>query len=337
MKTGIVVRSEDRGLGNLSRSFHDNLHLDRTLVVIPAGRHGLTAHLDWYPDATHVRYNGALNERICREWLNGLDVVLGFETMYDWKFCRWARQVNCATVCMAMPEWWRNQWADLPTRWWAPTTWRIDQLPAGTLHVPVPLSEPPGSVVGTAGPFRWLHIAGAHIPDWHDRNGTGAVYQAAEHLTADQEIVVRTQSPLPPAPDGVTVVYESLASRWDLYRDVDALVLPRRYAGLSLPVLEALACGLPVLMTDLSPQNTDWPVATVPTKPGTPIRILNRDIDTGDADVRSLAHQMDLWATDRAIPAYWASRARVWAEANSWTVRAPEIRAELEQVALVTV
>jgi hypothetical protein len=40
-----------------------------------------------------------------------------------------------------------------------------------------------------------------------------------------------------------------------MYTGFDAMVLPRRYAGLCLPMNEALISALPVFMTDVSPNN----------------------------------------------------------------------------------
>ena len=47
-----------------------------------------------------------------------------------------------------------------------------------------------------------------------------------------------------------------------MYFGFDLMVLPRRYAGLCLPMNEALLSGLPVFMTNISPNNnvlpSDW-------------------------------------------------------------------------------
>jgi len=40
-----------------------------------------------------------------------------------------------------------------------------------------------------------------------------------------------------------------------MYRDFDAMILPRRYGGLSLTTNEALISGLPVIMSNTSPNN----------------------------------------------------------------------------------
>lgn len=332
MRVGLIARSEDRGLGTLSRAFYEHMQPDKTLVVVPRGvaRHGLTSHTDWYPDATVAYFDGQLDRRTCISWLDGLDIVISYETFYDWRLCAWARELEVATVCELMPEWWRPHWAPNPTAWWTPTSWRAEQLPPNTRHVPIPITPGP-RIARTHGPFRWLHVAGAQTEA--DRNGTRAVEQAARLLRADQEIVVRTQSPLDLHAPNLTVEHASLPSRWALYDDVDALLLPRRYAGLSLPVLEALAVGLPVVITDTSPQNADWPVQTVPAVEGPPVHLFGRQIPTVDADPHALATLMDRWATDPAEAAQWATRARSYAETNTWEARAPAIRDELEQVA----
>lgn len=333
MKLGAIVRAERRGLGILTRDFATHMQPERVLLVVPRGvrRAGLETHLDWYPDATVVYFDGQLDAKVCTEWLDGLDAVWSAETFYDWRLCGWARDRNVATVCLAMPEWWKPQWAKFPTAWWAPTTYRLDQFPRGTRHVPVPVTLPPATRGPRRdGPFRWLHVAGAETFD--DRNGTQALLEASKLLVRPQELTVRTQSPLV-VPAGVTVDHRTVEDRWEMYADADGFVMPRRYAGLSLPVLEAFGGGLPTIMTSLSPQKTDWPVQTVETRHGKPVKLFGRQIPAGDAVPAALASMMDLWATDPTLVDEWRAKTVAYAEANSWAVRAPEIRAELERVA----
>lgn len=338
MRVGLVARSESRGLGNMSVEWYRHMQPDRVLVVIPDGvRHNhLTSHLDWYPGATPVRFSRAgLPETICREWLDGLDVVYAPETFYDWRFCRWAREQGVATVCHVMPEWMRAEWAAEPTAWWAPTSWRLDLLPETTRLVPVPIATDrfPGNQHERApGPFRWLHVAGAGE---QDRNGTLALLDTARALDPGQTVTVHSQFPgYEPLADNTIVDHTDVPNYWDVYAGFDAMVMPRRYAGLCLPVLEAFGAGLPVVMTDMSPQNADWPVETVPVTSGTsPPRLFVHDIPSGNVDVHELAATMNRWANNPAEVE--AARARVseYAGANSWEQRAPEIRAELERAA----
>jgi len=89
---------------------------------------------------------------------------------------------------------------------------------------------------------------------------------ALNHTKADFELVITSQHELPEnyMVDDRRVKY-SIKNEQDvekLYTDLDALILPRRYGGLSLTTNEALMSGLPVLMPDISPNNQllprDW-------------------------------------------------------------------------------
>ena len=67
--------------------------------------------------------------------------------------------------------------------------------------------------------------------------------------------MIRTQNPLDywTNDSRVTIDYQNYKNNEDLYKNFDALILPRRYGGLCLPMNEALMSGLPVIMTDISP------------------------------------------------------------------------------------
>jgi glycosyltransferase involved in cell wall biosynthesis len=78
-----------------------------------------------------------------------------------------------------------------------------------------------------------------------------------------------------------------------MYDGFDAMVLPRRYAGLCLPMNEALMSGLPVFMTDISPNNQvlpkDW---LIPSSKITTL-MTRVKLDLYDADVRELGKRID--------------------------------------------
>lgn len=52
--------------------------------------------------------------------------------------------------------------------------------------------------------------------------------------------------------------FQNKANYYDNY-DGGVLVLPRKYGGLCLPINEAIASGMPVIATDISPNNTWLP------------------------------------------------------------------------------
>lgn len=321
------------------------MHPERTLLVIPdaVAKAGLTTHVDRFPGATPARFgqdtagsqgSGVLDEHVCREWLDGLDVVFTAETFYDWRFCSWARDAHVATVCMAMPEFCRPEWFAQPTQWWAPTTYMRARLPARTRVVPVPLATDRFHTRPSYdGPVRWLHVAGAQTIA--DRNGTLDLICALHAVKTPTHLTIRAQTPLElgTVPDHVKLTYmcANLDDYWQLYDAHDVMVLPRRYAGLCLPALEAMAAGLPVVMTDMAPQNTDWPVALTPSIPGAPFRTIAGRVDTCHAEPRALAELIDQWNTDRSLVGYHADRVAGWSTFNSWEALKPTIVNELER------
>jgi glycosyltransferase involved in cell wall biosynthesis len=106
---------------------------------------------------------------------------------------------------------------------------------------------------------RILHIGGKAASE--DRNGTKSVVDMLKYAEEDFQVVIRTQTPLDIKCDDPRLVIDNTdsESRESMYDGFDAMVLPRRYAGLCLPMNEALISGMPVFMTDVSPNNQILP------------------------------------------------------------------------------
>jgi hypothetical protein len=111
-----------------------------------------------------------------------------------------------------------------------------------------------------------LHIAGKVAIK--DRNGTDTVIEMMRHSKADFILEIRSQGEMSYNIDDnrIKIITDNVENQEDLYSGYDAMVMPRRYAGLCLPMNEGLLCGLPVFMTDISPNNqvlpSDWLVAS---------------------------------------------------------------------------
>lgn len=347
MRWGLIARAEDRGLGNLTWAVHRHLGPDRT-VVVDMGElaKGFAPHLDRYPGATVVPFvGGTLDEDTMRGWLDGLDVVLSAETFYDWRVVDWARELGVATVCYSMPEFHLHHGAHglhTPTRFWNPTCWRHDQMPPGTVVVPLPVDLDAFAHARDCnrqvdGPLRVLHVAGHRAA--HDRNGTSVVLVAARRLSEPIRLTIHGQDgrlPRTTSAKEIEVVYrpQSVADYEELYEGHDVLVMPRRFGGLSMPVQEAMAARMAVVMSDCPPNPETWPIVPVRARRAGAFRAGGGSIDLYEVPPSMVTRKLDElardWdALDEAKLASWE-----WAQAHSWDALRHTWLAELASAAL---
>ena len=151
----------------------------------------------------------------------------------------------------------------------SPSSWNLDAViekfgsKTKVMHLPPPTDQ---SLFNEARETnlskthkRILHIAGKKAAK--DRNGTDSIFEMIKHSKEDYELVIKSQTPLNVICRDPRVKIEigNPDNRQDMYSGFDAMVLPRRYAGLCLPMNEALMSALPVFMTDISPNNAILP------------------------------------------------------------------------------
>lgn len=325
MRLGLLGARADRGgLASQTREFHRHLSPDRTLVVDLGAARG-PVDLSWYPDATVVR-GGEVPADVLDCFLDGLDVLWCAETPYRADAFGRARQAGVRTVCHANPELWKGSRPDLVL---APTSWRLDLLPD-----PVVLPFP---VARDRFPFRrrtqartFVHAA---APAMADRNGTDLVLAALRHVRVPVRMVVLGRPGKLPSRVGRVAVEQGpeTADYWRWWPDDgDVLLLPRRYAGQSLPMNEALSLGMPVVSLDVAPQNEWLPAeALVPVTRRSPRRMAGGVVQVADADPKALARVMDRLASDPAMVARCSDEADRYAESIAWETLLPRFQALL--------
>ena len=327
MKIGLIARDDSRGLGHMTKAFYDNLKPDATLVVT-VEKSVFPSHPEWYGDeALRIEWRPGWpffvkDVDAIKDWICGVDVVYSAETFYDERFTGWARGIGTGTVLHAMPEFLRPT-DQAPTALWVPTDWRLKAMslpdwPAPMIApVPVTLGTP---AEGHDGPLRVLHVAGHRALG--DRNGTIGFYRALREVTADVEVTVMTQdNRLPHAHHRSNITFRAVTNGVGLvdqiYEGQDVLVLPRRYGGLSLPLNEAAARGMALVMPSSEP-HLSWPGVHVDGRLGEPLPCPSGLIGTFDVNAAGLAAAIDGLAFDRELLAAKQAESLGWAKRNSW-------------------
>ena len=276
MRLGIIARCDNTGLGNQTRELVKMLNPHKILLIDSYSFNNNKQYPHWYDGYDVIKtIKGMPRMKEVLAFLDEVDVVISCETFYHLDFVDIARKRNIKTILqynyelfgnMVNPEW------SLPDILLSPSIWNMDIVEkkfgskCKVYHLPPPTDTSLFNVARenniSKTHKRILHIAGKKAAK--DRNGTNTVVEMLKHSSADYELVIATQTPL----DFITkdsrlkINKDNVRNREDLYNGYDAMVLPRRYAGLCLPMNEALISGLPVFMTDISPNNqilpSDW-------------------------------------------------------------------------------
>lgn len=316
------AQASNKGLGIQNWEFYRHIKPFKTVVIDISHLNGMKLYPERFPDA--VFHKGFPTHQLIDEFLKDLDLVFTCETPYDWElgyylFYR-ARQLGIKTVQQPNYEFLDyHQRPELPKPdiFALPSMWHWEDFPFENkvfLPVPVDTYKLKRREIREAETF--LHIAGK--PASQDRNGTEIVVEAAK-LIPWAKIIVRSQEKmsLPGIPANVRFITENVDDYRKLYETGDVLLMPRRYGGLCLPVNEALAKGMPVIMPDIDPNNRwlpkDWLISAEKTG-----EIIDRTpINVMSITPYDLAQRIYEFATDEKF-GLQSLRARRIAEEISW-------------------
>lgn len=334
MRWGLIVRSEtDRGLGIQTQAMYENLKPDKTLLVL-VPKSGFMSHPELYPDAEQVTLKiahgfGVLDEETVRDWWKDLDVVVSVETLYDWRLVEWAEQDGVKTLIHGNPEFWMST-NPQPTAWMWPTSWRLEHLPKGPI-VPVPVPDDVKQTAATPGEgdLRIVHIGGNAMAD---RNGTLDVINAMRKIPTGVRLDIFAQSAVPKTSHMRIKVLKPVADRWAIYRDRHALLIPRKYGGLCLPVQEAMASGLAVIMTDCQPNPKTWPIIPMITDLGKIVRMQTGGVQLHDCPPNVIANTLKHCATVPKVIETYQQKGLEWAAAHTWSTLKQRYYDEIDKV-----
>lgn len=270
MKIGMIVFANDGGLGAQTRRLAYMIKPDMIMAIDSSNfSKNKVQHFDWYNSFQGYRVAGFPNNLEIKAFLRGLTHVLVCENPLNPYLLTQAKRLGIKVFIQSNYEFCDHldKELELPYKFLMPSYWKIKEMKerfgqARVQYLPPPILPTDFSLAREEnfkheGRHRFLHIVGTLAAK--DRNGTLDLLMALRHTKSDFELLIRSQHNLPSQyiVDDRRVTYqignnEDIA---DMYRGFDAMILPRRYGGLSLTTNEALMSGLPVIMSDISPNN----------------------------------------------------------------------------------
>lgn len=321
MKLGILAYASRTGLGYQTKDYVDHLDPAKVLLIDLSMFNGMEIHPEWYEGRNIVLSRGIPTPEVINQFLDGLDVVFMAETPLNYYLveeCK-RRGIKCINAYnyefldyFNHPDW---EGFDILA---APSVWNIDivkNLNKGKVHhFPVPVNRNHG-IRDIRHLKTIFHVLGR--PAVHDRNGTLSFLSAIEVLGRQFEYVVYYQEPqdargreyFQPVRDrlysmkdrfGIKIVVDC-QDNMEMFQEGELMVLPRRYGGLCLPMQEALSWGIPVIMTDVSPNNSVLPKEWL-------VKSVQKDVFRGhaeipvfDADVSDLVAKIGSFSNDEFL------------------------------------
>lgn len=334
-RLGLVAYSTDTGLGKQTLDIYRHLTPHKTLVVDIQTLNGAQTHHDRYPDA-RITEHGLPTHAEC-DWLtDDIDTLIVCETPLNYGLFDIARQKNVRTILQYNVEfldYLQSPHLPLPDLLAAPTHWLTDVVEHLDTKVelqPVPIDTTTLTQNTSTQIQSFGHIVGR--PATNDRNGTRTYLEAShilEQTTPGIPHHIYIQSLGQYYPQTLQMIldstrslditlHEDVASTHELYDHMDCLVLPRRFGGLCLPAQEAIGSHIPVIMSDISPNET-----LIPRElriPATQAEILHArtDITCHDTDSHALADTMQALSDDAILYQKAKHDTRVIAEHLSW-------------------
>jgi hypothetical protein len=320
MRVGSLVYATEQGLGMLGKSFYDAGVINDVMIVNHPSRS--IQRPDWYPaDTPTVSRRSAKGPEVDK-FLAKINVLLQFETAFDWTLLNRCRQRGVKTVLIPMYEWYPTKPPAQFDYFINPSLLDQEYFPHGTF-IPIPVTGIPWNQRTRARKF--VHNAG-HIGS-REHKGTFEVLRSTRFLKSDAQLTVRSQQDgklrkliVSSEADPSRVTIETGGQPYEtLWTGYDAMVVPEKYNGLSLPLQEARAAGMLVMASDRFPANT-W----LPKEPLIPVQEYRRAqtqaghlmFDEACVNSAVIANKIDEWY-DKDITEYSLS-GKQWADDHSW-------------------
>lgn len=273
VRLGLIAFANNGGLAVQTQRLAKMLKPDRILVIDSSSFSKNKEHdFTFFKDYEHFITQGFPKNHEILKFIDGLTHVLTVENPYNFYLIHACREKGIKTYCQTNYEFCENVFAPhlpVPDLFLMPSYWMIEEMKSRfgekkVIYLPPPTSLPEFVLTRSVNAKRkktlkkkFLHIVGTLA--FRDRNGTLDLLDALQLSQGDFKLVIRSQHELPEEyirkDSRIEYRITNVKKNSDLYKGFDALILPRRYGGLSLTTNEALVSGLPVMMTDISPND----------------------------------------------------------------------------------
>lgn len=306
MRVGLIARCDSTGLGVQSREFFTHIPCKALVIdfsnMVEGDSHKeiLRPHFEWYPGQTQLTWGsehhlrGDIPTPVIEEFIKDIDILFCIETPYDYNIFDACRVRGVKTILQLNYEF-LDYPSSLPAPdlFAAPSMWNYALVPEPKIFLPVPVNTKNFTQQRAENTF--VHIAGR--PAEHDRNGTQCFLNSLQHVKNEIKVIIKGQRHvnIPHLPGNITIETEfgNKANYYENYSSGGVLVMPRKYGGLCLPMNEALASGMPVITTDISPNNLWLPDEWLVRSTHKQTFQCKRPVDIYEVDQLALARKID--------------------------------------------
>lgn len=292
-KIGIIGRADNTGLGvetwELCRHFPEaKVMIVEFESLYPGDIYKI------YPERFNkpVIVAGIPTESQLEAFFKGIDVLFTIETPYYPKAFEIARRLGVKSILRVNYEWFRDYQPDFYV---SPSLYHFNELPEPKAYLPFPINREVLPFKLRKKAKKFIHIAG-NMKAAYDRNGTELFLQAIPYIKSNVEIIIKSQIPIESIANRYANVKVDVCNHknyWEIWEDADVYVSPRRYAGQSLPLNEAMSLGMAVIMTDMTPQNSFLPKELLIKPLEIKKLMINREIEIADIDPKDIAAKID--------------------------------------------
>ncbi len=321
MRLGILCYASNTGLGYQTRDYAIHLQPDKILAVDLSPLNGMPINKGWYGDFTTIWTHGIPQTHEIDYFLNDLDIIMVAENPLNYYLFAEARRRGIKIVQAynyEFLEYLRNPNLPPPDLFAAPTNWnfrKVEDLNLAKVEIwPVPIDTyrlKPRKITELK---TLVHIIGR--PAAHDRNGTKIFIELAKYFGRRFNYKIYLQPPketrtimhfqhieselaeLKLSMESSVQILTNMTDNASMYLSGDLLILPRRYGGLCLPMIESLASGMPVIMPNIEPNDSILPATWLASCNKVGSFQTQTQIDLYDTDLTDLIRKVE-WFQER--------------------------------------